>query len=165
METHICLCALCAGRGLTCCQGADRDIFVTAGDVRRISGITGHLDFFEFRRPVNTAYCGDDADPVWSLKVFRPDGTRRVLKKNPSGDCIFLTPNGCVLPLHLRPLICRLHPVDYTAEKILPELAPGCPVDLLEPGANLLQSIGIDPQEVIGWHRALYAEITSENTL
>ena len=65
--------------------------------------------------------------------VFREDGQRRVLKQQPDKDCFFLGPQGCSLPAEARPLICRLYPFDYNADRILPTPASGCPVELLRP--------------------------------
>ena len=102
------LCAHCAQIGKTCCQLTE--IYVTVGDVRRIASFSSRIDFFEYRMPVNPDYAADDTDPLWQRLVFRPDGSRRVLKHQDSGDCFFLGPSGCQLSLSSRPLICRLHP-------------------------------------------------------
>ncbi len=156
------LCAICARRGRTCCQGSDRDIYITPGDLDRIRSAIEQADFFEFRKPTDPSYFPDEKDPLWKSCVFRPDGSRRVLKKTPSGDCIFLTETGCRLNMISRPLVCRLHPCDYDSKEIYPEPAPGCPVDALEAGRSLVQSLDMKPEDVRVWHHALYCEILLE---
>jgi Fe-S-cluster containining protein len=145
----------------TCCQTAD--IFTTLGDVRRIEDFTGETGFTEYRAPVNPAYADQDDDPVWRDNVFRPDGTRRVVKKQPNGDCTFLGSAGCVLPLETRPLICRIYPFDYTAEGILDELSEGCPTELLKPGQGLIEALDMKRSDAERWHRQLYAELQQES--
>jgi Fe-S-cluster containining protein len=155
------LCIRCSRHMKTCCQTAD--IYTTLGDVRRIEEFTGQAGFTEFRAPANPDYADQDDDPVWRDNVFRADGTRRVLKKKTSGDCTFLGNAGCVLPLETRPLICRIYPFDYTAEGILPELAPGCPLELLRPGQGLIEALDMKRNDAERWHKQLYEELPREN--
>jgi len=163
MTNEINLCALCAAQGPTCCQGKDRDIYITLGDLKRISEHAGNKDFYEFRRPVNPAYSDEDDDPMWIMYVFRRDGTRRVLKRNGNdGDCIFLTAGGCRLPLQVRPLICRLYPYAFTASGLSSEWVEGCPIHLLTPGQSLNLRLGIAAEDAVSWHRTLYNEILFE---
>lgn len=161
-STSECLCARCARRQRTCCQ--DTEIHVTLGDVRRITAHCGHTEFFEFLAPQNGCYGDQDDDPLWRDRVFLPDGTRRVLKHRPGGDCTFLGEEGCVLPADVRPLVCRLYPFDYTAEGLAPVLAQGCPVELLMPGQALLGALGMRVEDAAVWHRQLYAEIQEAGT-
>lgn len=154
------LCSRCAQRGKTCCQICE--IYVTPGDVQRIGTFVGHFDFFEFRKPVDPQYLDQDDDPEWARCVFRPDGSRRVLRRSTSGDCVFLGPVGCRLPWEVRPLVCRLYPVEYTAGGLKPDLADGCPVNLLPPGQDLLQALGMTWEKAEVWWRQLYAEIRLE---
>ena len=160
MTAKLCLCAICARRGKTCCQ--DRDIYITPGDLKRIQTAVGYADFYEFREPTDPGYFPDEEDRLWKIYVFKPDGSRRVLKRTDSGDCTFLGETGCRLTIAVRPLICRLHPYDYNAEGIYAEPASGCPVDLVEPGISLTQSIEMNPEDVPVWHHALYSEILLE---
>lgn len=104
----------------------------------------------------------DENDPVWLYYVFRPDGSRRVLKTTPEGNCTFLTENGCRLPLHIRPIVCRLHPYEYNAGGFYNAFAPGCPVDMLEPGRSLSACFDMDPAVAASWHKMLYDEIVLE---
>lgn len=154
------LCARCARHTQTCCQATE--VHVTVGDVKRIEQYTGREDFFEFRAPVKPTYADQDDDPVWREKVFRPDGTRRVLKWQPNLDCTFLGPHGCTLPQDVRPLICRIFPYDYTADGILPEFAEGCPLELLRPGQGLIEALDMNLEVARRWHAQLYQEIGQE---
>lgn len=161
MSIKFILCALCAQQGKTCCVGTD--IFVTLGDVRRITAFTSNHDFYEFRSCSTPAYRDQSDDPVWDTLVFRPDGTRRVIKRSSSGACLFLDPQGCRLPLSVRPLVCRLHPHIYNARGLYPELAPGCPIHLLPAGYPLEKAIaGFRNEEAVTWHHLLYQEITEK---
>jgi|GEM_PF-295943 len=160
MENKEPLCSRCAQRRRTCCQICE--IYVTPGDVQRIRAFTGRDDFYEFRRPADPGYLDQDDDPEWARCVFRPDGTRRVLRRTDSGDCSFLGPGGCQLPWEVRPLVCRLYPVEYTADGLKKELADGCPSELLPPGQDLLQALDMTWEKAANWHRQLYAEIHLE---
>jgi len=154
------LCVRCARHGKTCCQLCE--VYVTPGDVARITEFTGESDFYHFLAPGDSAYQATDDDPLWREKVFRPDGTRRVLRRRPDGDCTFLGPQGCRLPLEVRPLVCRLYPYDYTEQAIKDELARGCPLELLRPGQGLIQALNMNLDEARRWHRQLYEEIRQE---
>jgi Fe-S-cluster containining protein len=155
------ICARCAGNGPTCCEGPDRDIFITKGDVKRIETFLHNTDFFEYRKPVNQEYLETD-DPLWTNYVFREDKSRRVVKLNDSGKCQFLTPFGCTLPTHVRPLICRLFPFQYNASGISNELERECPREFLSQGESLVQALGIDKKDAMMWHQTLYQEILWE---
>jgi uncharacterized protein len=156
------VCAACARQGKTCCQG--HDIYLTHGDCRRISEYTGAVGFFEYRGCANAAYADQDDDPVWQRHVFRPDGTRRLLKAQSNGDCFFLSDRGCRLPLHVRPLICRLFPHRYTAESILTDWDSECPAVRATCGAALESRIaGVARDQAEQWHRLLYSEIIWED--
>ena len=155
------LCQSCARNGKTCCQKTD--IYVTLGDVRRIFGRTGLNDFYEYRTSSHASYDDQSDDPIWAM-VFRPDGSRRVLKRDPQGNCNFLTPSGCSLALDVRPLICRLHPHLYDARGIYREtISEDCPLCLLASGQSPAEAIpGFDGAEAHYWHRLLYTELIWE---
>jgi Fe-S-cluster containining protein len=154
------LCARCARQTRTCCQ--DTDVYVTRGDVERISDYTGRDDFFEFRRPIDPRYLEQDDDPLWREAVFRPDGTRRVVKHVTGGDCGFLQPDGCSLPRPARPLICRLHPYQYDESGLLDDLAEQCLAALLAPAESLAKVLDMDLEQARAWHAQLYRELRSE---
>jgi Fe-S-cluster containining protein len=135
---------------------------VTRGDVRRIEAESGRTGFFEFRLPPDPGYADQDDDPLWRDNAFQADGTRRVLKKQENGDCTFLGPAGCTLSPQARPLVCRLYPLDYTADGFREELVPGCPLELLLPGQELLPTIGMNMSDAQVWHEQLYRELAVE---
>jgi Fe-S-cluster containining protein len=144
----------------TCCQS--REIYLTPADRARIEAHTGRRDFARFAVAA-PEYLEQDDDPEW-LVIFRPDGSRRVLARREDGDCTFLGPTGCGLPLEVRPLICRLYPFDYTAAGLRDELSEGCPTQLLAPGQRLLRVLDMDRQVAEGWRAQLYAELALETT-
>jgi Fe-S-cluster containining protein len=155
------LCTQCAALGKTCCQGTD--IYVTPGDLRRIAARTGRIDFYEFRPPSDSAYADSDDDPVWKNHVFRPDGARRVVRRDPTGNCLFLESDGCRLAMDDRPLICRLHPYGYDDRGLYDDPMAGCPVHLLPSGESLGAALGLNRTVANFWHLQLYSELREEN--
>jgi Fe-S-cluster containining protein len=151
------LCARCARHQRTCCQ--DSEIHVSLADVRRIQPFASREEFTEFRAPTDPVYDQRIEDPFWHQHVFRPDGTRRVLKQQRNGDCFFLGPAGCRLPAECRPIVCRLYPFDYTADGLMPRPASGCPLELLPPGSELLPALGMNSSEAERLRAQLYDEI------
>jgi Fe-S-cluster containining protein len=145
----------------TCCQTCE--IFTTPGDLRRIEQHTGRTYFWEYRKPANPAYADQDDDPIWRDHVFEADGSRRVLRKQASGDCTFLGSAGCVLPLEIRPLVCRIYPFDYTADGLVDELSEGCPLELLRPGQGLIEALDMNRGDAERWRGQLYAEIQQKD--
>jgi Fe-S-cluster containining protein len=157
-------CSACASQGNTCCQ--QRDIYVTFGDCERIRRHSGISDFHEYRGCSLAAYADQDDDPVWRQHVFRGDGSRRVLKRLADGDCLFLRPSGCTLPLTARPLICRLYPHLYSAAGISGIWDSECPATRIQANPLIEQGIaGIQWQEAVQWHRMLYNEILWEASI
>lgn len=160
-------CARCAKvEPQTCCQWAE--IYITPGDCFRIAaalkrGSAGveQGEFYHFVAPENPVYLDQDDDPLWEECVFRPDGTRRVLKQV-NGSCPFLGQMGCLLDMQTRPLICRLYPFSYNAEGITEELSSGCPEYLLEPGESLLAVLNMNKEQALLWHEQIYREIQEE---
>lgn len=161
MEIQEPLCARCARHQQTCCQ--DSDIYVTTQDVARISAHVGHSDFTEYRVASDPVYLNEHHDPLWMEKVFRPDGSRRVLKQQPNLDCIFLGNQGCVLPTEVRPLICRLYPVEFSQHEIRVEPARCCPRELLAPGESVFDAVGVKLEDAVRWHAMLYQELAQES--
>lgn len=150
----------CARHTKTCCQRSE--VYATAGDVKRIAAHTGREGFTEFKSAAGSDYLAQDDDPTWRDHVFRADGTRRVLVRHANGDCTFLGDQGCVLPLEVRPLVCRLYPFDYTDEGVREDLAPGCPLELLAEGQGLLAALDMHRDDAHRWHRQLYEELRRE---
>lgn len=161
---QISLCRQCALKGHTCCQ--NHDIYVTQGDCRRISIHTGQNDFFEYRTCSDSAYADQDDDPVWQKHVFRPDGSRRVLKRNGRAECLFLTSAGCQLPLTVRPLVCRLFPHLYSDQGLYNQwdseclAAQGVSENAIESGID-----GVAQSEARIWHALLYKELRWEGLI
>lgn len=155
------LCERCAGLTKTCCRQSD--VYVTLGDIQRISGAVQPGDFFEFRVSADPSYNDQEDDPVWASSIFRPDGSRRVVKHDSRGNCIFLGDAGCRLSIEIRPLICRLHPHLYNFKEIYSFISPECPVTLLETNERLEERIqGFDQARAVLWHKMLYDEIGRE---
>jgi Fe-S-cluster containining protein len=155
---HESLCAKCARVAQTCCQ--NHDIYITLGDLDRIGAFIGRKNFFEFRPCLDESYMNQEDDPLWDRYVLMTDGKRRVLKTKGQGDCTFLEASGCVLPLGIRPLICRLHPFAYTAKGICGIAVEGCPTHLLDADKSVIEAIGMDMNSALLWHKMLYTEIT-----
>lgn len=151
------ICIQCSRVQLTCCQTCE--IHPTAGDTERIAQHTGRTDFFEYAVPIDPVYLEHDDDPVWRDNVFRPDNSRRVLKRKENGDCLFLGDAGCVLPLETRPLVCRLYPFQYNHTGLTGGLSEGCPTQLLQIGQSLLDALDMKKADAIRWRDQLYAEI------
>jgi len=153
------LCVVCAEQGRSCC--VDRDILVSSGDVERIASHTGSNGFYELRSPGSPAYLDQDDDPLWNLCTVQLCGRRKVLRHNAPGICWFLTELGCRLPEEIRPLVCRLHPVEFNAERIS-GLSAECPAERLAPGDNLLNNLEMDLVRAEQWRRQLYAELQTD---
>ena len=154
------LCARCARQGKTCCQG--REIYLTPRDRERIRAFTGELDFVEWAPSADPSYLDQDDDPLWQRHVFDGDGRRRILKRRPDGDCLLLSPQGCRLPMEVRPLLCRLHPLTYTADHLDPEADEGCPRHLLYADESVFGAIHMTMDLARQWHRQLYEEIITD---
>ncbi|MBN1696881.1 MAG: YkgJ family cysteine cluster protein [Spirochaetales bacterium] len=155
------LCILCAGiKSSCCCVG--RDIFITLGDVERISESTGYEDFYEYRVPSDRSYIEQTDDPQWNYYTLKSGGRRRVLKRGRQLHCIFLSGKGCLLSLETRPLVCRLHPYVYNEER-LTGLADECPVELLNGPETIHESIGLNESMAEAWRKTLYRELVEES--
>lgn len=189
-------CARCASTQKTCCQTAQ--IVVTSGDVARIAAHTGRTDFTHRTPPSDPSYAeADPDDPNWVRYTIAPDGTRRVLRKQDgqtpgaggrrgdAGDCTFLGEAGCVLPVEVRPLVCRLYPFMYNEQRLE---GPGdesggldesyCPTRLffdasrralpasnLPPGTprtTMLTVLQMDPKDGERWRAKLYEELRED---
>ncbi len=154
------LCVRCARHMETCCQTCE--VYVTLGDVDRIAAFTGRDDFHEFCPAGDPIYTNHDDDPTWMRHVFRADGTRRVLKREENGNCTFLGPHGCRLPLEVRPLVCRIYPYDYNEQGFKEHLTPGCPLELVRRGLTLIDELGMNRADAERWRQQLYEEIRRE---
>ena len=150
------LCVLCAQKRVPCC--INRDILVTLGDVNRIAEHTGSDQFYQYRQPSSPKYIDQDDDPSWNLMTVQVDGSRRVLKNVGANLCYFLTSQGCRLPSTIRPLVCRLHPVEYS-EAGITGFSDECPVEFLPETETLLDSLRMNLTEAEQWRSQLYEEL------
>ncbi|HEY1064825.1 MAG TPA: hypothetical protein VGE52_01890 [Pirellulales bacterium] len=156
------ICVKCSQTRKTCCQVAE--IYVSPGDRKRIADYTGRDDFWSFQYPGNPKYLeGADEDPLWFACVPREDGTRAALHRRPDGDCTFLGPQGCVLPMETRPIVCRMYPYDYDINGIRPLLdVCYCPTHFLPPGRDMATELGMKIEDAVRWFEQLYEEIQTE---
>lgn len=158
-------CARCARTQKTCCQRAE--ILVTSGDIRRIGDHSGRADFWSLREPEDTGYLEDDPDdPNWQRFTADCQGRRRMLNRRPNGDCTFLGPQGCVLPLETRPLVCRLYPFAFNERRLTGVDDGYCPTNLFvktnERGKTMLTVLNMDPRDGERWRSALYHELRED---
>lgn len=160
-ESKLHPCARCARTQRTCCQRAE--ILVTVGDRARIARHTGRADFWHRVRPTDPAcYEHDEDDPEWTALTIGADGARAVLKKREGGDCSFLGPAGCALPVEVRPIVCRLYPFTYTAKGLGGEDPDYCPTEMLDPDRRgMLKVLDMDPRDGERWRAMLYDELRS----
>lgn len=157
MTTH---CYRCSQNGTSCCKGTQ--ILLTAGDVGRIARFLNTCSFFTFEVP-DLVYRDPGDDPGWLTLTVRPDGRRRVLKRAADKSCGMLTENGCLLPISVRPLICRLHPYTYT-ESDISGIDPSCPMSHEGNWPALLEQLGMAAFQAREWHRMLYCELRQDKT-
>lgn len=103
-------------------------------------------------------------DPTWGKLVFRPDGSRRVLRRKENGDCLFLGTAGCTLNVETRPMVCRMYPFEYTERGLEEGLSEGCPTHLMHPKETLLKVLDMRHEDGERWRRQLYQELHEEKT-
>jgi Fe-S-cluster containining protein len=153
-------CARCAAVQRTCCQRAE--ILLTQGDVARIAAHTGTDGLAEHRAPADPEYVEPDADdPHWLRYTVRADGKRRMLAR-PDDQCTFLGVSGCMLPLDVRPLVCRLYPFAYTEAGLQGIDDEYCPTALLAPhGEPMTEVLGMSRTSAEEWRAKLYEELRS----
>lgn len=150
------LCERCARTQQTCCEKAS--VRLTSGDVERIGRFTGLQDFYEAAD--TSKWEVDLADPLFSSVLVRD--ACRMLKRTERG-CSFLSKCGCALPLEVRPLICRLYPMDYRESGLAGFVEAAhtyCPVPA---NAALLAELEMaDEPQLRSWHRLLYQELRAD---
>ena len=152
-------CAQCATIGKSCCKGTQ--ICLTSGDVRRISQFLA-ADGFSTIEKADPAYIDPGDDPVWTALTIRPEGTRRVLKRTEDQRCLMLDEAGCRLPMHVRPLVCRLHPYVFT-ETGISGIDQSCLIAKAVDWTSEMQHLGMAMDTACQWHRLLYCELHGEN--
>jgi Fe-S-cluster containining protein len=85
---------------------------------------------------------------------------RRMLRRQPNGDCVFLGAQGCVLTSASRPLVCRLYPHDYHEGGLDGIDDSYCPTAHLSPdGRPMTEVLDVSQEDAIHWHRMLYQEL------
>ena len=154
------ICALCAINGKSCCQGTQ--ICLTSGDVRRISQYLAD-DGFAIIENADPGYTDPGDEPGWIALTIRPDGTRRVLMRTENQICIMLGKAGCRLPMHVRPLVCRLHPYVFT-ETGISGIDQCCLIAKEADWTGVLQQLGMTMDDACQWHRLLYCELHGEDS-
>jgi Uncharacterised protein family (UPF0153). len=154
------VCAECAKSGPSCCQLSR--IFLTEGDKCRILEWSGDDEFYE-REAAGTRPVPPDMsiDPLWYKTFTHPRG-RLVLRQIANGDCCFLRPDGCALPLEVRPLVCRLYPFEYNQDTIKGIHAHRCPRDVSDNAPLLLALLGMNRERGEEWRRLFYRELEEE---
>jgi Fe-S-cluster containining protein len=157
MET---ICLACSQNGTSCCQGTQ--IFLTNGDVLRIAQFLNAYNFFTTEM-ADAVYLDPGDDAQWLSLTIRPDGKRRVLKRTAARSCRMLGSNGCILPMSVRPLICRLHPYTYKADGIS-GVDPACPISREREVPAVLEQLGMAIAEARKWHELLYFELHGGTT-
>lgn len=153
-------CYQCSQNGTSCCKGTQ--ILLTTGDVRRIARFLDAFNFFTFEVP-DLIYRDPGDDPAWLMLTIRPDGRRRVLKRTAEKSCTMLAENGCLLPITVRPLICRLHPYAFSEAEIS-GVDPTCPMSHEGNWPVLLEQLGMAMNEARIWHSLLYRELHLDET-
>ncbi|MCD7897926.1 MAG: YkgJ family cysteine cluster protein [Planctomycetaceae bacterium] len=153
------LCRRCARTGPTCCQRTQ--VYVTGGDIARIAAATGLIDFHETVPPADPSGGGTlHLDAAWAGTFSEAGST--VLAHAGNGDCVVLVPDGCRLPLAVRPLVCRLYPFDYNEDCIKGVFAPLCPAPERDAPALLLAELAMNRSAAEAWRRRLYDELREE---
>lgn len=152
-------CVECAGAGRTCCEHVL--VYLTIGDLARISHFTKSEDFFSFEAITERYECEDD--PNWLILTCGVDGRRRVVKQAEGQKCMFLAENGCSLPMRVRPLLCRIYPYDFLKTGIV-GIDSDCPISEMHDREHILESLGMAYGRVEQWRRILYDEIELEKS-
>lgn len=160
-------CDRCIGTQKTCCQESPK-ILLTQGDVRRITLASGCSDFFTLEQLPEHSQKEIDSvayDPNWLRYVTRPDHSKRLLKMNSRGNCIFLEETGCILSEDARPLICRLYPYIYNEFGMIGlvfDKEMWCPIHLLEEGETLADMLQLGREQTERWRMMLYEELRAD---
>jgi len=148
-------CVRCSQNGSSCCKGTQ--ICLTNGDILRISRFLDACNFFTIEN-ADPAYMEFGDDPGWLTLTIRPDGKRCVLRRTMDKSCTLLGENGCILPVNVRPLVCRLHPYLYT-EAGISGVDPSCPISRQRSWPAVLDQMGMAMHKACKWHALLYCEL------
>ncbi len=151
-------CATCASLGHSCCKGYQ--IYLTSGDIVRISGFLKHSDFYTYEPPI-LSDIEPDYDTCW-LPLIMSEGNRvRVLNRTDDKQCCLAFAMGCLLPLETRPLICRLFPYDFINHHIL-GIDSSCPISKECNWQSILDGMEMTESKAQHWVDLLYEEIAKD---
>ena len=151
-------CALCADQGTSCCKGYQ--IFLTPGDVHRISDFSHHSNFFIFESPIPEEI-EPDYDPSWLSRIISSTHLVRVLKRTGEKQCCWASENGCLLPPNRRPLICRLYPYTFNENCFL-GIDSNCPISKNRAWQSVLNEMNMPLFMAKQWLDLLYLEIRED---
>lgn len=54
---------------------------------------------------------------------------------------------------------CHTYPYQYDDTGVIDGMATGCPLELLRPGRELIDELGMNIADARRWHRQLYEEL------
>jgi Fe-S-cluster containining protein len=151
-------CIECAHKGQSCCTNVH--IYLTRGDIERIAKVCPAEDFFRLA-PLTADYEDGGGDPDWNPAILNADGTRRIIRQKPNGDCCFLTPSGCRLSSDVRPLLCRIYPYDFRQSGLC-GISHSCPVAAEPNWLHVLEASEMKQANARDWVARLYEEIHAE---
>jgi uncharacterized protein len=138
------------------------------GDFHRISQAIGTSDFVVFKHYSNISLIDTYdtvSDPNWVRYVTLPGNFIRLLKMDNTGNCVFLSDNGCGLSDDTRPLVCRLYPYNFNELRMLGLVKNEdmlCPLHLLQEGETLIDRLQMQEEQANQWRILFYDELRSE---
>lgn len=160
-------CSECAKLYKTCCETAEAG--VTSGDIARITAFTGRTDFYslepvaeEHKYSYENPWNCPDSGKIYVKYFFDEEGRRNILKKNDKGGCIFLAQDGCMLPMDVRPIICRLYPYSWTDQREISLEASSCPAHLFKDEQDLKENLCVPEDEALRLVNLFYDEIMNK---
>ena len=151
-------CFECVKAGGGCCL--IRQIVITEKDIERVAACLGRSDFYSFEFPEDW-YLEPCYDPDWLPLVLRPDGRLKILKRKEDRSCGLLGENGCVLPFHVRPRLCQLHPYLHTEAGII-GLDQACLISHVHDVVAYLEDNDMPLEKAVEWQEELYFELKKE---
>jgi hypothetical protein len=168
MSGSVHVCAACPrALGRSCCEPGDAHglATLTGGDIARIRGATGkaarHFVDEEVFDPLQ-AHAHAQLRPANRHAVV--GGARRHLRAR-DGACVFHRADaGCALSSEVRPLACRLYPVEVDAFGLL-RLAPAdrCHAEeSLDGLPELLAAMDLTPARALALHDQLVEELEAD---
>ena len=119
------------------------------------------LDFWLFEKPIEylSNRIKSSFDPNMCIYALSKEGKVHTLKHKLDGNCYFLSEKGCLLPLDIRPLYCRIHPYDFVEEEITGITFVDCPVNLLSKPGDLPDVINVKYDDAKQWVKMFYREL------